>query len=60
MTDLNLTTTDFANEYLYNMLIWEWPEVDCNTMKMDTYDSGGAVTSTKFIGSLVAGTAVIA
>jgi len=60
MTDLKLTATDFANVYLYNMLVNYWPEVDCNTMKMDTYDSGGAVTSTKFIGSLVAGTAVIA
>jgi len=65
MTDFNLTATDFANENLY-LLLKLLEEVDCTTMKMDTYESGeengsgGVVTSTNFIGSLVAATAVLA
>jgi len=39
MTDFNLTATDFANENLY-LLLKLLEEVDCTTMKMDTYESG--------------------
>jgi len=66
MNDFNVTATDIADDDLYNK--FKNQELDCNTMEMDTYESGdddedgsgGVVTSTNFIGSLVAATAVIA
>mmetsp|Transcript_25083 Transcript_25083/g.28035 ORF Transcript_25083/g.28035 Transcript_25083/m.28035 type:complete len:239 (+) Transcript_25083:128-844(+) len=61
MSDANVTATDFADNDLYEKLVDD-NEIYCNEMEVgdDDDDSGGVVTSTNFIGSLVAATAVLA
>eukprot|EP00751_Fragilariopsis_kerguelensis_P009211 CAMPEP_0170784034 /NCGR_PEP_ID=MMETSP0733-20121128/15921_1 /TAXON_ID=186038 /ORGANISM="Fragilariopsis kerguelensis, Strain L26-C5" /LENGTH=266 /DNA_ID=CAMNT_0011128921 /DNA_START=69 /DNA_END=869 /DNA_ORIENTATION=+ len=64
MTDANITAADFADNSLYTHLSNDH-EIYCNEMEIgedgeDDDDSGGVVTSTNFIGSLVAATAVLA
>jgi len=60
MADNNLTATDFAENVLYDELSSQ-KDIYCNEMDFDDDDtSGGAVTSTNFIGSLVAATVVLA
>mmetsp|Transcript_6183 Transcript_6183/g.7092 ORF Transcript_6183/g.7092 Transcript_6183/m.7092 type:complete len:241 (-) Transcript_6183:50-772(-) len=61
MADNNFTAADFADNALYEELS-SAKDIYCNEMQFDDdeTDSGGVVTSTPFIGSLVAATAVLA
>mmetsp|Transcript_40822 Transcript_40822/g.47073 ORF Transcript_40822/g.47073 Transcript_40822/m.47073 type:complete len:239 (-) Transcript_40822:191-907(-) len=61
MADNNFTAADFADNALYEELS-SAKDIYCNEMQFDDdeTDSGGVVTSTTFIGSVVAATAVLA
>jgi len=61
MTDANITAEDFADNSLYDQLSDD-NEIYCDEMEIgdDDDDSGGVVTSTNFIGSVVAATVILA